>query len=81
MKSILDQPFDIKVDTCKINVNTRDWLYILTNSIYPLWSNFAKTDPSPIHKEEEKYAKRKDIGQAFDVIIMKFGTLERLLRG
>ena len=50
--SILDLIFDTQVDTYAINEYQRDWLCFFADEIYPPWSIFAKTDPSPINEEE-----------------------------
>ena len=83
---ILNQTFNTKVNSYKINSNRRDWLYFLVDGICPPWSIFAEADPAPTNEKNLKYTKRhervrKDIERAFGVLIAKFGILERLLKG
>lgn len=83
---IMDQNFDTKVNPYKINERQRDYLYFLADGIYPSWSIFAKAYPYPSDGAEGKYASRhehvrKDIERAFGVLLSRFRTLERHLRG
>ena len=83
--SILSQTFDTIVDPYIINGTPRDYLYFLVDGIYPKWSIFAKTNPTPL-TEAEKYYKmrheyvRKDIERAFGVLVSKFKILKKPMK-
>ena len=61
----------------------RDYLYFLVNGIYPKWPIFISTisDATPGLKDKlfatYQEAVRKDIEQAFGVIVKKFDILSR----
>ena len=85
MGSIFGQQFDSQVDPYRLNGNTRDYMYFLVDGIYPSWSIFAKTIPSPQTKEDLYYKKRhehvqKDIERAFGILVKKFHIIARPLR-
>jgi hypothetical protein len=64
---------------------TRDWLYFLVDGIYPFYSIFINTFHH-LQTSMEKYfatcqeACRKDIEQAFGVLIQRFQILQRPLK-
>ena len=83
--SIFGQQFDSQVDPYRLNGNTRDYMYFLVDGIYPLWSIFAKTIPSPQTKEDAYYKQRqkhveKDIERAFRILVKKFHIIARPLQ-
>lgn len=84
---ILDQSFDTRVDPYTINRHERDWLYFLTDGIYPKWSIYVKTIPDAL-RELEKHFKfatrhehvRKDVERCFGTLIQRFRILQYPLR-
>ena len=83
--AILAQTMNTQVEPYLINGQRRDWLYFLADGIYPPWSIFAKTNPSPTTQIEIKYAKRheyvrKDIERCFGVLISKYQILANPIR-
>ena len=85
MGAILAQTMNTQVAPYVINGQHRDWMYFLADGIYPPWSIFAKTNPSPTTQMEIKYSKRheyvrKDIERCFGVLISKYEILARPIR-
>ena len=69
-----------------INGMVRDYIYFLVDGIYPKWPIFISTisDATPGSKDKlfatYQEAVRKDIEQAFSVIVKKFDILSRSIR-
>ena len=71
-----------------INGTVRDYIYFLVDGIYPKWPIFVSTisDTTPGLKDKlfatylSQEAVRKDIEQAFSVIVKKFDILSRSIR-
>ena len=87
--SILNGTMDLRLPQelhyC-INGMVRDYIYFLVDGIYPKWPIFISTilDATPGSKDKlfatYQEAVRKDIEQAFGVIVKKFDILSRSIR-
>ena len=85
MGSIFGQQFNSRVVPYCVNGTTRDYMYFLVDGIYPSWSIFVKTIPTPLSKEDAYYKVRhehvrKDIERAFGILVKKFHIIARPLR-
>jgi hypothetical protein len=78
---LLTNAFDLKIPPYTINGTTHNWMYFLTDGIYPTWSIFVKTIGQPVSDEQSKFASRqeyvrKDVERSFGVLVKQFKYLK-----
>ena len=57
MRKIHSGELDLKIPEYKINRSDRDWMYFLTDGIYPSWAIFVKPFGSPIDDKQKEFNK------------------------
>jgi hypothetical protein len=79
---LLARPASGDAPACNYTMNRHEYTkgYYLDDSIYPPWSTFVKTIPTPKSKAEAEFAKvqvacRKDIERAFSVLQARFAIV------
>jgi len=68
----------------EINGTRRDWMYYLTDGIYPEWGIFVKTFSDPRGAKQKVFSKqqefaRKDVECAFGILVKEFHILAQPL--
>jgi hypothetical protein len=79
--AMIEGMLSLWIDPYEINGRVRDWMYFLVDGIYP---DFVKTFSCPTEQKKKfevmQEKVRKDIENAFRIVVSRFHALERPLR-